>query len=79
MNVKTNIYRDGTVWCHASWIDGEYDCSDPLGIDDSATELDAVERACALYPQAKSVQINRVDDIDTQAYGAKLPLGLTKY
>ena len=55
----TNIYRSNGEWCHATWIDGEFDCSDSL---DATTEAEAVSEVKSLIT-ADSHEIKRVDDI----------------
>ena len=72
---KTNVYRDGDVWCHATWIDEEFDCSDPLGIPDDATEAEAMDAARAMLSghvayrvddrgkPPKRHEVNRIDDV----------------
>ena len=52
MKARTNVYRHGTVWCHATWIDGEFDASDPLDIPDSVGTIDAIAAAAAMYADA---------------------------
>lgn len=64
MKAFTNVYRDKTVWCHATWIDGEFDCSDPLEIADEATEDEAIDAAKAmLVGRVDEHEINRVEDV----------------
>jgi len=60
---KTNIYKDGGVWCHATWIDNEFDASDPLGIDDGATDYEAANAARSLLGGGIDHVVNRIDDI----------------
>ena len=61
---KINVYRDGDVWCHATWIDEEFDCSDPLGIPDDATEAEAMDAARAMLSgRVKRHEVNRIDDV----------------
>lgn len=46
--IKINVYRhvtQGGSWCFATWIDGEYDTSDALDVDDNASEAEALECA----------------------------------
>lgn len=62
---KTNIFRDGGVWCQATWIDGEFDSSDPMGINDDATAAEAMEAAKASLADRFQVEVCRVDDIDS--------------
>jgi hypothetical protein len=64
--VKINVYRDGTEWFAARWIDGEYDGSDSLEISDDASDAEAIEAAEALMPQVSGQRlIARVEDIDS--------------
>lgn len=61
---KTNVYCDGDVWCHATWIDGEFDSSDTLGIPDDATEADAMDAARAMLAgRVEQHDVNRVEDV----------------
>lgn len=62
---KTNVFRDGSVWCQATWIDGEFDTSDPIGIADGATEAEAMDAARASLADRYVVHVSRVDDIDS--------------
>ena len=65
MKVETNLYRDGKAWCHATWVDGDFDSSDPLDVLDSATEAEAEEAVRQAYSHASSHVVRRVDDVDT--------------
>ena len=61
---KTNVYRDGDVWCHATWIDGDFDSSDPLGIPDDATEAEAMDAAREMLSgRVEQHDTNRVEDV----------------
>ena len=61
--VDIRIYRAGTQWCYAADVDGEYDSSDTLDVDDDASEEDAEAAARADYPDAQTVSVTRVADI----------------
>lgn len=64
--IKINIYRDGSTWFGARWIDGEYDGCDSLEIDDSATEAQAIEAAQTMPLTISGDRIVFcLDDIDT--------------
>lgn len=60
---KTNIYLDQGTWCHATWIDGDYDCSGELGISDDASEEEAIAAAESLLSNCVHREVVRVDDI----------------
>jgi hypothetical protein len=62
---KVNVFRDGTVWCQATWIDGEFDASGPMGIDDGVGEEEAMETARASLARRYEVEVCRVEDIDS--------------
>lgn len=65
--VKINVYRAGTEWFAARWIDGEYDGCDSLEISDDASDAQAIEAAEALMPKVKGERlIARVEDIDQE-------------
>lgn len=59
-NTSVNVYRHGSVWSYSLWIDGQYDSSDTLGIDDSATEAEAMAEA---REQNADAEIVRVSDV----------------
>jgi hypothetical protein len=60
MSVKSNIYLSGEVWCHATWIDGEYDGSDPMDAEDEDEARADVRR---MYEHLDTFhEINRVLD-----------------
>ena len=41
-----NIYRYGNgSWCQSTWVDGEFDNSGPLDVDDNASEAEAARVA----------------------------------
>lgn len=64
--IKINIYRDGSTWFGARWIDGEYDGCDSLEVDNSATEAQAIEAAQTMPLTISGDRVvSRVDDIDT--------------
>lgn len=63
-NATTNVYRDGEVWCHATWIDGEFDSSDPLDVPDEATEAEAMQAAREMLAgRVREHDVNRVSDV----------------
>ncbi len=62
-SATTNVYMDGDIWCHATWIDGEFDCSDPLDVPEDAVEADAFAAAEAMLAgRVESHEIKRVAD-----------------
>lgn len=69
MKAKTNVYRHGTVWCHATWIDGEFDCSGPLDIADSESTSDAIAAAKMMFSLVDCEEhiVAKVDDIPDSA------------
>ena len=65
-SIKINVFRDGSEWFGARWIDGEYDGCDPLEIDDSASESDAIQAARDMPLTVSGERIvTKVDDIDS--------------
>lgn len=48
MTIKINVYRVGSMWFGARWIDGEYDGCDPLDVAGDATEAEAIAEAHAM-------------------------------
>lgn len=64
--IEINIYRDGSVWHGARWVDGEWDGCDPLPVDDSATESEARDAALTMPLVAAGQRVvARVADVDT--------------
>lgn len=53
------IYRDGSVWCYALWVDGEYDS---CHTSDADTRGELTADLAAQFPRAT---IERVGDVDT--------------
>lgn len=43
--IKINIYRDGSAWFGARWIDGDYDGCDELPCDGDVSAAEAIECA----------------------------------
>jgi hypothetical protein len=63
---RTNVYRDGAVWCHATWIDGDFDSADPLDIADNADSGVALEAARAMLAgRVATHDVSLVADITT--------------
>jgi hypothetical protein len=58
MSKIVNIYRNRGEWCYAIFVDGEYDCSDSLGIGD-ASEQEARTAAESLI---EGSEVSRVAD-----------------
>jgi hypothetical protein len=46
--IRINVYRHGSTWFAARWIDGDYDGCDELDIDDDASPFAAVAAAEAM-------------------------------
>lgn len=66
--IKINVFRDGTEWFCARWIDGEYDGCDSLEISDDASEVEAIEAAHTMRLTVSGERvISRVDDINSAA------------
>lgn len=64
--IKINVFRDGSVWFGARWIDGEYDGCDSLEISDDASERDAIEAAANMPLRIDGDRtVSRVDDVDS--------------
>lgn len=56
-----NIYRASGEWCYAAFtLDGGFDCSDTIGVDDDAREDEAREAIRVAFP---GIAIKRVGDI----------------
>lgn len=65
-SIKINVFRDGSEWFGARWIDGEYDGCDSLEIADDASEAQAIEAAKTMPLSVSGERtINRVEDIDS--------------
>lgn len=62
---QVNVFRDGATWCASTWIGGEFDSSDPIGIDDGASEAEAMAAATAAYDGRCAVVVRRIEDCDT--------------
>lgn len=66
--IKINVFRDGTEWFGARWIDGEYDGCDSLEISNDASDAEAIEAAQNLQLTVPGERnVTRVDDINTAA------------
>lgn len=66
--IKINVFRDGTEWFCARWIDGEYDGCDSLEISNDASDAEAIEAAQNLLLTVPGERnVTRVDDINTAA------------
>lgn len=64
--IKINVYRDGSTWFGARWIDGDYDGCDELDVADDASEEDAFEAARHLPLSVDGERtVARVADIDS--------------
>lgn len=63
MKAKINIYKSKGEWCHATWIDGEFDSSEPIGIDPSATEEEAKKAVKTMYPTITDISVTKVFDV----------------
>lgn len=59
-NMTINVYRAGAEWCYAAFVSGGYDHSDTVGIEDSASEAEAMAEMAEQFPQAK---LRRVEDL----------------
>ncbi len=59
-STKVNVYKSGGEWFYALVVGGEVDHSDPLDIDASATDAEAIAAARAMCPGAS---VQRIDDI----------------
>ncbi len=64
--IKINVFRDGTEWFGARWIDGEYDGCDSLEIADSSSEAEAIQTAHAMPLRVRGERIvAKVDDVNS--------------
>jgi hypothetical protein len=64
--IRINVFRDGSVWFGARWIDGEYDGCDALGIVNESTEDEAMAAARAMPLTVVGTRdVRFVDGIDT--------------
>lgn len=66
-SIQINVFRDGSEWFGARWINGEYDGCDSLEISDDASTHEAIERAQTMpLLTAKGERIvAKVNDIDS--------------
>lgn len=62
--MRINIYKNCGVWCYAMWVDGEYDHSDMIGIEDDATTEEARREMAEQFPDS---EIRRVPDTAERA------------
>jgi hypothetical protein len=64
--IKINVYRDGSTWFGARWIDGDYDGCDALDIADECSAAEAIAAARAMPMTVNGERlVSRVDDIDS--------------
>lgn len=64
--IKINVYRDGSTWFGARWIDDEYDGCDALGISDGVSEQQAIEHARTMPLNTSGERIvTKVEDMDS--------------
>jgi hypothetical protein len=59
--VRVNVYRVGSAWRYATWVDGIIWRSAPLSIDDYAPDAVALETARALHTEP--VTVKRMPDL----------------
>lgn len=65
-SIKINVFRAGSEWFGARWIDGEYDGCDSLEIAGDASEAAAIEAAKTMGLSVSGERIvARVADIDS--------------
>lgn len=62
--IQINVYRDGSEWFGARWIDGAYDGCDALPVAPDASEDEALNAARELpLIVAGERDVVRVDDV----------------
>jgi hypothetical protein len=60
--ITVKVFKDGSKWFGARWVDGEYDGCDPLDVDEGAPEVEALAAAQAEW----GPKVSRVQDIDSE-------------